>query len=174
MPTPAKKKASSVSDWKKEPEPIELPSGKFMVVKNTSLSTFIQTGQIPNTLMSVVTGAVNQKKGKTGKDTMDEIISDPKALGKMFEAVDKFVTLVAIQPPVHMTPADESERDSELLYADEVEMGDKMYLFQRSIGGTTDLESFRRELAAGVDLVQQREDVELPPKRSPRSKRPVQ
>lgn len=173
MPASAKSKVTPVSDWKKVPDPIELPSGKFMVVSNTSLMTFIQTGQIPNTLMSVVTGAVNSKK-KSQKDTMDEIMSKPEELAKMFEAVDKFVTLVAIEPKVHMAPAAGTSRDDSLLYTDEIDMGDKMFLFQRSVGGTTDLESFRRELASGVDIVQQREDVELPPKRSPRSKRPVQ
>jgi hypothetical protein len=173
MPAQQRRKASSISDWKKAPEPIELPSGLFMTVKNTSLSTFIQTGQIPNSLMSVVTGAVNSKK-KSDKDTMDQIIADPKALAKMFEAVDKFVTLIAIDPEVSMPPVNDVDRRGDLLYADEIEMGDKMFLFQRSIGGTTDLESFRRELAAGVDLVQQREDVGQSPKRSPRTKRPVQ
>ena len=166
MPTTPKPKASSVSDWKKRPDPIELPSGKFMVVRPTSLMTFIQTGQIPNTLMSTITGAIGKKKSE--KDTMDEIMKKPEDLQKMFDAVDLFLTLVAIEPEVHPLPANSSDRDDDLLYVDEIDMGDKMYLFQRSIGGTTDLETFRRELAGGMDLVQQREDVEQPPKRAPR------
>jgi hypothetical protein len=173
MPAQPKKTASSVNDWKKTPEPIELPSGKFMIVRPTSLMTFIQTGQIPNTLMSVITGAVAKKK--SDKDTMAEIMSKPEDLQRMFDAVDLFVTLVAISPEVHRLPdlnGHEVRRD-DWLYTDEIDMGDKMFLLQRSVGGTTDLESFRRELATGVDLVQQRENVVVPPKRSPRTQRPV-
>lgn len=173
MPTSPRKKATAVSDWKKAPEPMELPSGKFIVVSNASLSSFIMTGQIPNSLMSVITSSVNSKK-KSGKETMDIILENPKALEDMFKSVDIYVCGVALDPQVHMTPEDPGDRDEELLYIDEIEQSDKMYIFQRGIGGTTDLETFRRELASGVDLVQQREDVALPPKRSPRSKRPVQ
>ncbi len=174
MPTSPRKKATPVSDWKKAPEPVELPSGKFIVLSNASLSAFITTGQIPNSLMSMITGAVNSKKAKgksTAQDTMDGILEDPQALNDMFTAVDVYVCGVAMDPKIYMVP--EGDRDDDLLYIDEVEMSDKMFIFQRGIGGTTDLESFRRELATGVDLVQQREDVVVPPKRSPRSRRPV-
>lgn len=170
MPTSPRKKATPVSDWKKSPEPVELPSGKFIVLSNASLSSFILTGQIPNSLMSVITSSVNSKK-KADKEAMTDILENPKALEDMFKSVDIYVCGVALDPKIHMIPDNPDDRDDELLYIDEVEQSDKMYIFQRGIGGTTDLETFRRELAAGVDLVQQREDVELPPKRSPRSKR---
>lgn len=173
MPAAPRKKPTAVSDWKKSPEPIELPSGKFIVLSNASLSSFILTGQIPNSLMSVITSSVNSKK-KVGKEAMDNILENPKALEDMFKSVDIYVCAVALDPKIHPMPEDPEERDDDLLYIDEIEQSDKMYIFQRGIGGTTDLETFRRELAAGVDLVQQREDVALPPKRSPRSKRPVQ
>jgi len=173
MPTSPRKKVTPVSDWKKTPEPIELPSGKFMLVKNTSLASFVLTGQIPNSLMSVIQGSVNSKKSKSGEAIMAEITDDPKAIIDLFSMVDKYVTLVAIEPEVHMPPEDPTDRDDDLLYTDEIDQADKMYLFQRAVGGTTDLERFRGELAAGMDLVQQREDVVLPAKRAPRPKRAV-
>jgi hypothetical protein len=170
----AAKKPSAISDWKKTPDPIELPSGKWMTVRHTSLSVFIQTGQIPNSLMSVVQGQVNSKKKKSDEDLMEEITEDPKAIQDLFAVVDKYVCMVAIEPEVNPMPQDEADRDPNLLYVDEMDASDKMYLFQRAVGGTTDLETFRHELNAGMDLVQQREDVVVPPKRSPRSRRPVQ
>jgi hypothetical protein len=173
MPTSPRKKVTPVADWKKAPEPIELPSGKFISLSNASLSSFVVTGQIPNSLMSVITGAVNTKKGKgkqTEQETMDQILENPKALEDMFRAVDIYVCGIALDPQIHMVPENE-DRDPDLLYIDEIEQADKMYIFQRGIGGTTDLETFRREFAAGVDLVQSGEDVELPPKRAARSRR---
>ncbi len=172
MTAKPRQQASSVADWKKTPDPIELPSGKWMVVANTSLSTFVMTGQIPNSLMSVIQGSVNSKK-RSNKELMDSITDDPKAIIDLFSMVDKYVTLVAIEPQVNMPPENPIDRIDSLLYTDEMDQADKMFLFQRAVGGTTDLESFRGELAAGVDLVQQRENVVVPPKRSPRSKRPV-
>ena len=175
MPTSPRKKATPVSDWKKAPEPVELPSGKLIVLSNKSLSSFVLTGQIPNTLMSVITGAVNTKKakGKSSQEaTMDNILENPKALEDMFNAVDMYVCGVAIDPEIHMVPeGGDQDKDDDLLYIDEIDQADKMFIFQRGIGGTTDLESFRRELAAGVDLVQSSEDVVVPTKPAARRKR---
>lgn len=162
---------TSVSEWKKTPDPIELPSGKFIVVKPASLTSYIQTGQIPNSLMSVIQSQVNSRKkaNKTGEEVMSEIVENPDGLRDLFSMVDRYVCLVALEPRVYPVPELE-DRDPDRLYVDELDASDKMYLFQRSMGGTTDLESFRRELAAGLDLVQQREDVVDPPQRAPRRK----
>lgn len=172
----ARRAASSVSEWKKTPEPIELPSGKWMSLRSTSLAILVQTGQIPNTLMSVIQGQVNLKNGKAKKSSdqvMSEITEDPKALQDLFSVVDTYVCLVAIQPKVYPALFGDALRSEDRLYVDEIDASDKMYIFQRSIGGTADLESFRRELATGMDLVQQREEVVDPPKRPARRARAV-
>lgn len=165
------RRASSVADFKKKDEATELPSGLCIKLSRKSLAGFIIAGNVPNSLMSVITGASNKKKG--AEETMNDILAQPDKLTEMFSMVDQFVMSVALEPRVYPVPEVEADRDDELLYIDELEQEDKMYIFMRAMGGTTTLESFRGELAAGVDLVQQREDVVIPPKRSPRSKRPV-
>lgn len=168
------RRASSVADFKKKDEPIELPSGAFMRLSKKSLAGFIIAGNVPNSLMSVVAGETNKRKGRVNdEELMNNILEQPEKLAEMFGMVDSFVIAVALEPRVLPVPEDEADRDDDLLYIDEMEQEDKMYIFMRAMGGTTTLESFRGELAAGVDLVQQREDVVIPPKRSPRSKRPV-
>ena len=162
------KKASSAADFKKKLEPTELPSGLFIRLSNKSLSGFILSGQVPNSLMTVITGAVSTKTGDA--DLMDEIIADPQRLTELFQIVDSFVCAVCVEPQVLPVPTDGEERDDDQLYVDELEQEDKMYIFSRAMGGTTDLESFRGELASGMDLVQQRENVVKSPKRSTRNK----
>jgi hypothetical protein len=55
----------------------------------------------------------------------------------------------------------EDERDEEVLYADQVDMADKMFIFQWCLGGTRDLEKFRREQGATVGSLSVGEDVEV-------------
>ena len=168
MPPTQRRKASSAADFKRKPEPIELPSGLFMTVKKTSLAGFIQSGNIPNGLLKTIQGAVDARKGKGQIDEQEAItamIGDTDQLSELFMAVDRFVVGVALEPRVYFPPEDDADRDDDTVYVDELDDDDKMFLFQRAMGGANDLESFRAESAGGVDSVQQREDVELPAER---------
>lgn len=44
----------------------------------------------------------------------------------------------------------EGERDDETLYVDEVSLEDKQFIFQFAMGGTADVERFRKELSGNV------------------------
>lgn len=168
MPPTQRRKASSAADFKKKPEPIELPSGLFMVVKKTSLAGFIQSGHIPNSLLKTIQGAVDARKSNGQVDEQQAItamIGDKDQLAELFMAVDKFVVGVALEPRVYFPPENDEDRDDEIVYIDDLEDDDKMFLFQRALGGASDLESFRAESTGGVDSVQQRQDVELPAER---------
>lgn len=48
----------------------------------------------------------------------------------------------------------EPARDPNVLYADQVDMEDKQFIFQWSIGGVSDVNKFREELRANVGAVQ--------------------
>lgn len=47
----------------------------------------------------------------------------------------------------------EGERDDDTLYADEVSLEDKQFIFQFAVGGTADVERFREELSRNVGNV---------------------
>lgn len=64
----------------------------------------------------------------------------------------------------------EDARDDGVLYADEVDLDDKMFLFQWAVGGTSDVESFREGLKANVAAVSGGKTVEHKAKRPARSK----
>jgi hypothetical protein len=64
----------------------------------------------------------------------------------------------------------EDARDEDTLYADEVSLEDKNFIFQFSLGGTADLERFRQEQRTGVANLSNRKAVPGKAKRSPRRK----
>lgn len=169
------RKASTAAQFKKKNEPIELPSGNYIVLKKTSLAGFLQGGSIPNGLMPILQGAL-AKRGKAEEQDVDaavvDIMSDPSKLGEMFTAMDAYVCSVALDPRVYPVPEIEAAREDELLYIDDMEDQDKMYIFQRAMGSTQDLATFREESASGVEPVQPGKVKSVPTKRAagPRKK----
>lgn len=111
-----------------------------------------------------------------------ELGGDMSRLADGLELVDKVIAFVVKQPrvwldeqeigedgqPLFVTQTKDGKeikipifkpRDPEKLYADEVDLDDKMFIFQWSVGGSSDLESFRKEserlmgaLSDGKDL----------------------
>ena len=59
--------------------------------------------------------------------------------------LDRITTSCVVQPEIKMTPNDPTSRVAGVVYADQVEMEDKLFLFQFVVGGTRDLERFRKE-----------------------------
>lgn len=64
----------------------------------------------------------------------------------------------------------EGPRDPNVLYTDQVDWNDKVFIFQWCLGGTKDLEQFRQQLESGVVALSDRQDVQGKAKRSPRRK----
>lgn len=159
-------KPTSVAAWKKNAagNTIELPSGCTLKIRRTDLLVLMKTGMIPNSLMGIVQKAVAKGQGfQAPSDAeMAELASDPKQLNAMFQFFDDMVCYIAVEPEIHKLPKEGVERDEALLYVDEVELEDKMFLFQVVTGGTTDVEQFRSEHASRLEVVRRREDVELP------------
>lgn len=152
---PAKRAAaSSVADFKKRKKgmSIELPSGLVAICRRVEIRTFLQQGDVPNALLPIVEEALNKGKGID----IDEVTGLGKGqlnldlVGEMYEMVDKVVMSVCVEPQVLPVPEDEADRDDDLLYVDELDDEDKMFLFQWSSGGTADLATFRREAEASL------------------------
>lgn len=164
---------SSVSDFKQKREPTLLPSGKSMVLKQTSIAGFLQTGTIPNSLLQMIQSAMSDKTGKKIDVEVAKLLKDPGGLTDLFTAVDAFVCAVALEPRVYPTPTDESLRDDNMLYVDEVELDDKMFIFQRAVGGAAESAApFRDESAPGVVGVRAGKAVGSQAKRSAGARKP--
>lgn len=184
-PTPASQWKGKV---KVEGVDLELPSGNVALVRQLSPQAFISSGIIPDPLNAIITKAINSKRGLPPK-AMDDIAKDPKQLASAFELFDRVLVYVVVEPRVMMPPTCsicgqyantdqhqpdhpdlgdhlyvEGPRDPNILYADQVELQDKIFIFQWCLGGAKQLEQFRDQLASSMASVSNEQDVQHPSK----------
>jgi hypothetical protein len=176
----ATKASAWKSKSKTRDETIQLPSGNECLVRPIKPEAFLESGMIPDALSSMVMKAVNSKKGLP-PSKVQELANDPKKLAAAMELFDRALVYCVIEPPVEMAPACEKEgcgesytggdavhvdrkhkdyhkyvegeRDPDVLYADVVDMEDKMHIFQWAVGGVGDVAKFRGELQSTMDAV---------------------
>jgi hypothetical protein len=125
--------------------------------------------------MDTLNGVIQSKhiKRVKGEATIspESLIKDPKSLMGMLELADRVCEYVVIQPtvvrpvkvigensdgdPIEVKLPGE-ERDDEVVYTDELDDADKMFIFTHACGGDPDLAKFRdqfNESAASVGNV---------------------
>lgn len=164
---------SSVSDFKKKAGGVmELPSGVRMRLRNPGgMRVFIQAGTIPNSLMSIIQEALD--KGKTA-NIAEKIIGpdgvDEQMVKDMLHMLNVVIVECAVEPKVEMPPENDADRRDDIVYADEVDDEDKMFVFQWVTGGTRDLHQFRRELSEELGTLDGLAHMEMPAKRTSRSR----
>lgn len=163
-------KPTSVTAWKKasaSAPPVLLPSGNYMRIRKVGMQVLLKTGLMPNNLMSLVKKSLDKAEGKKNDDVVStedaqELLMDPEKLQGLMDFLDRMTIFVAQEPSVMPDPGEGVERDDSLLYVDEVDFEDKMFIFQVVCGGTTDVESFRAEHSAAMADIRGRENLELP------------
>lgn len=167
IPTPA-------AEWKGKVEvdgtDLLLPSRNVARVKRLSPEAFLASGMIPDPLTAIVTKAINSKKGMAPAKELADMTKDPKKIQSALQLFDRVTAHCVVLPDVQMPPTcvvckqyynvdlrhsdegapnyhpyKEGDRDPAVLYADQVELEDKTFIFQWSLGGTTDLTEFREE-----------------------------
>ena len=177
--SPAKNKAkkqasapiSTKKTWKRNKgEDLLLPSGNTAFVKRPGPTAFLTQGLLPDSLTPIVQDAINTGKG-IKKEKMSELTSSQEGIASMLDAMDRVLVSVVVEPKVlyHRRPVTdedgepvlnngkevfedipEDDRDDDLLYSDDVDIEDKMFVFNFAVGGTRDLERFREEHSAGM------------------------
>lgn len=166
---------TSVSEWKKDSQvkatPLPLPSGKTALVRRPGMQVFLNRGMIPNSLLEVIgpimeqaqkkPGAVTDKKIDAELNVMGEkMLQDPAKIKEMLDLVDAVTVFCVVQPPVHQTPENFEDREDDLLYVDEVDETDKMFIFNYAVGGSGDLEPFRKATSTRVGSGQPRQKIQ--------------
>lgn len=162
------RKPTPAGDFKKKmfTDPIELPSGAYMRVKRVGMQALIASGIMPNSLMEIAQLAAakgGEHLAMTPAD-MSAMLNDTDELNKLTKFIDDVTVAIAYDPKVHLVPDNELERDDNLLYVDELDPEDKMFLFGLCTDGTMDVAKFRGELATTMDVVRGSQDLELPAK----------
>lgn len=184
----ANKRRATASSWKnkadKQGKDLELPSGNVALVRAVGMQDLLAGNIIPDQLSPIVEESIRNKKGlPPGK--LQSVLSDTKGINSMFQMVDRIATVAILEPILLMPPTcdachhyynDDPEhvafdagspghryaetRDPDALYADEISMEDKLFVFNYAVGGTGDLERFRQQHAKSVAGLSAGEDVE--------------
>lgn len=166
---------TDAKQWKKGKKEQEfeltVPSGNVCLVRRPGPELFVEQGMIPNSLMALVmpmlddakaAGAKGDSKPLEDKDLVDlqkQMMSDPAKLADMFTMIDSITVYCVLAPNVLPAPDSGEPRDDELLYVDEVDFEDKMFIFQFAVGGTANLAKFRDGTAALVAARQAGDEV---------------
>lgn len=166
--------AYGLTSWGSLFQDLECPSGQLCQVRQPGVQHLIAAGVIDG--IDTITAMIDQKhiKRVSGKAKTDGIkngtvmpdgsvvdgnsmLEDPEQLGRVFRLIDKVVCHMVVQPTILATPEDSQTRmtpdvvtSQGKVYADMVDLVDKMYIFQYAVGGGTDLEQFRKQFKQGV------------------------
>jgi hypothetical protein len=178
---------SSIQEFKKRRKgtPLALPSGLVVKARRVQLRTYLATGNVPNPLLEIVQEAL--QKGQEAD--ISAIVGagpdgdgvDMEQVNAMFELVEALVMEMVVEPKVHPLPEliDEDEevveeddprysdmleeaKDEDLVYIDDFDEEDKMFLFQWATGGTSDIATFREEAGAGMDAMAAKQGLQQP------------
>lgn len=127
---------------------LKVPSGNTCLVRMISPEDFLSSGDIPDVLAPIVNDAIRESSGKPPSSVAKDVI-DASSIAEMMAMVDGVILMAVIEPVVSKAPI-EGERDEELLYVDQIDLEDKMFIMQFVLGGTRDLERFRSQQEAAM------------------------
>lgn len=131
-------------------EDLEVPSGQLCLVRRPGLEGLLKAGVLHSldSLTSLVQSQhINGASDSQVDNELALIMSDPMKMDAMLRIIDRVVCYVVVKPEVQMTPGDITSRDTDVIYADMVDLTDKMFILNYAVGGTRDLERFRGELS---------------------------
>lgn len=150
---PVSKPAKSGEDkylattWGGEGEDLTMPSGQLALVRRPGAQNLVAAGIIHSmdSLTAIAEGLIEKAEGGKQKVDAAAVMKNPEKIVEMLHVIDKVVCHVVIKPTVTMTPNDRTARKEGVIYADMIDLEDKMFIFNYAVGGTRDVERFRLE-----------------------------
>jgi hypothetical protein len=150
------KKVTSAKAWKKASQGIqlELPSGNVVKARRPGVQNLLATGYLPDSLMPIINESIQKGKALPPSKIQETIDSNSSVLLEIMDATDRIAAKCVIEPVVryHRVEVDgewedipDEDRDDEIVYTDDIDDGDKSFIFQWAMGGSADLERFRVE-----------------------------
>lgn len=168
----AKGQVTSAKEWKRSKgglTDLELPSGHVCRVKRPGLLALLQNGTIPDVMGVMVDKHIKRAEGTLPEgepdddETLKRVLADEKGRTALFDSAARVLVACVVDPevtyhrrtkalPPHETgdgtepiweDIPEEERDPNLLYSDEVEFEDTLFVFQFVVGGAQKLNQFR-------------------------------
>lgn len=158
--------ATKASEWKRVETGVDLkvPSGHVARVKAVGIEVLMRRGMIPNALLPIIQKHLKKGDKVNSSQVMEEITETPELITNLLRLMDDVVVYCVIEPRVLPVPPQENpsdalthdpdfERDAEALYVDEVDEEDKAFILQFVIGGTQDIEEFRKDSSELLESV---------------------
>jgi hypothetical protein len=119
---------------------------------------FLEAGLIPNSLIPILQYQLEcAEKGQEPdlKKMYDDLLKQDDGAADMLRMANAVTVHCVTAPPVAAAVLPGMPRDPNILYVDQVDFDDKLFIMQFAMGGTRDLEQFRQQQVAHVALVQQ-------------------
>lgn len=178
----AARKVASINDFKnKNRHEVELPSGNVVLLKRIGPDGLLEKlGEVPNFLAGELEDIIREKRNMKPAE-IKKLAEKPEDLQRVLEFMDAMVCDAVLQPhvefplcqhPVNGIPCERRRSqhtdrdhsyvhpvDDEMLFADELDLDDKVYIVQWCIAGVNELSSFRTEYQNVVASVANVEDV---------------
>lgn len=151
---------------------LECPSGQVALVRRPGVEALLKAGVLHDvdTLTQLVreqhiepstTGKTTKSLAESRKE-ISELLQDPSKLDNVLHTMDRILCYAVVKPEVLMTPDDVTRRQPGAVYADMVSLEDKVFIMNYAVGGSADLERFRREFDESVGRLDNVEDAEDP------------
>lgn len=173
VPQDRKRKASKTDDkyapttWGSDGNGLEdlvVPSGQTCLVRRPGVQRLMEAGVLRDidSLTSIVGEEhIKRVNGERSVNT-ETLVNDADAIANVLHMVDRVVVHCVVKPEVIMSPNDPTSRQDGVIYADMIDIEDKMFIFNFAVGGTRSVEQFRQESQSPVGSVDAEQDVELP------------
>lgn len=160
----AHEKPTSATAWKQKAAVgtlVTVPSGNQVRVRTPGMQVFLREGVIPNGLMPIIQESMASGVAPSA-DAGESLLNDPEKLQEILDLADAITIYCCLDPRVASVPTEEIEgvstliglgderRDDDILYVDEMDLNDKMFIFQFAVGGTASLEDFRAQQGSNV------------------------
>lgn len=156
---------------------LEVPSGQMCQVKRPNPRQLISLKILDSfdQLSKLVDNKVKRVKGKPQPSAPKEVdvqavfSRNPEKMVELLEICDKVTEFMVVQPKVRRpvkvidgkdVPLEEDERDEHVIYTDQIDEMDKMFIFQYSVGGGSDLASFREQVEQSSRAMGDGEDIQ--------------
>jgi hypothetical protein len=129
-------------------EDVILPSGQLVMLRRPGVEGLAKAGVLNNldSLSALISEKHVQRVNGKQQVNMQTLLSDDDNMAQVQHVVDRVACYCVVKPEVKMTPNDVTRREPGVVYADMVDLLDKMFILNYVVGGTRDLESFRGEL----------------------------
>lgn len=142
------------------------PSGQLCQVRRPGIPGLIKAGILDS--LDSLTGLVQTehidrvRKGEIKAEDMQDLAKNKDKLLQAMTLADKVVCYAVVQPKVLPDPEEGAEREPGAIYVEDIDLTDKMFIFQFVVGGVSDLEQFRKEFGETLGSLENVADVPGP------------